>query len=142
MALSEKNKIVVDRLREKQLGRYVKPFLKMVELDKLKKIVIRPMTWKLIMKTFNDVDSDRYDLELCISSYLVHFGLIVVPLKQKKVKKRVTRERVKRHREQKKALGYRQVSIQLTNDDYERLQAYKLKFKLTYSEALHKLLSR
>ncbi len=142
MKLSENNQFIVDKLREKQLSRYVKPFKKMVELDKLGEIDIRPMTWKKIMTIFRDPFSDRYDLEMCISSYLIHFGLVVIPLKKKKVKKRVARERVKRHRMEKKALGYRQVSFMLSPADFERLRDLRKKQGFTYSEALNYLLDR
>lgn len=144
MRLGDNDKFVVERLRSKQLGKYVKPFLEMVEWNKLKKIDIRPMTWKSIMKVFRDVDSDRYDLEVCISSYLVHFGLIVVSVenKKKKVPNRITRERVKKHRVKKKALGYKTITVELTPADYDRLKDFKKDNDFTYANALNYLIGK
>jgi len=121
----------------------VKTSLQMVELDKLKEIRIHPMTWKQIMKYFNDPFSDRKDLELCISSYLINFGIFLPPEKfKKKVPNRITRERVKRHRMDKKRLGYRQVCFMVSPADFDRLQAFKRENGLTYSETLNKLLNK
>jgi len=140
MKLSKNNNKIVTVLKDKKLNYLVKPFLEMVELDKLKKIKIHKMTWSVILREFYDEENTKADIEKLIKGYLVHFGLVVV--KKKVSDKRVSKERVSKHRADKKALGYKTVSIQLNPYDYERLAKYKADFDLTYSEAISKLLTK
>jgi len=139
MNLSKNNLFIIDKLREKQLTKYIRPFKKMVELYKLGEIDIRPGTWGHIMKIFRDPFSDRADFEKCISSYLVHYGIFVV--RYKRTDKTITKNRVKRYRTNKKRLGYKQVSIMLASSDFERLKNLRKKEGFTYSEAINYLLN-
>lgn len=137
MQLSKNNQTVVDALRDKQLNYLVKPFKQLVELDKLEKIKVHKMTWKSILN--EAYNGSRLDLENTIISYLVNFGVFVA--KKKRVDKRISKERVKKHREDKKALGYKTVSFELSPKVYNRLQKFKSKEDLTYADAIELLLS-
>jgi len=136
MFLNSRNRIVLDTLKEKQLHYLVKPFIQLIELDQMKKIKIHKMTWKIIMQVIHN--GSRADIEKNIMSYLIHFGIVVE--KKKRVDKRVSRDRVKKHREYKKSLGYKTVTIQLSPVDYKLLKEYKERNNYTYSEALRELL--
>jgi len=134
MKLSKNNQKVVDTLREKQLTYLVKPFLQMVELDKLGKIRIHKMTWKVIMREVHDKYLTRADLENLIISYLVNFGVVVQ--KKKREDSRVSKERVKNHRDSKKALGYSQLSFMVSEADLKHLKRFKKLRGMTYQELL------
>jgi hypothetical protein len=139
MKLTKNNQKIVDTLRDKQLHYLIKPFLLMVELDKIGKIKVHKMTWKVIMREVYDKYLVRSDLENFIISYLVNFGIAVA--KKKRNDPRKSKERVKSHREQKKALGYSQLSVLVSKDDLERLKRYKELFNLTYEQAFSKLIN-
>ena len=132
MKLSKNNQKVIDTLRDKQLTYLIKPFKQMVEWDKLGKIRVHKMTWKVIMREVYNKYLTRADLENLIISYLVNFGIQV----QKKIRTdpRKSKERVKSHREQKKALGYSQLSVLVSKDDLARLKRHKERYNLTYEE--------
>jgi len=134
MKLSKNNQEVIDVLRDKQLIYLIRPFLQMVELDKLGKIKIHKMTWKVIMREVHDEYLTRADLENLIISYLINFGIAVV--KKKRIDPRKSKERVKSHRERKKVLGYSQLSILVSKDDLERLKRLKMSRNMTYQELL------
>ena len=132
MVLSKNNQKIVDTLRDKQLTYLVKPFQKMIELDKLGKIKVHKMTWKVIMREVYDKYLTRADLEKLIISYLVNFGIEVA--KKKRIDPRKSKERVKSHREHKKALGYTQLSVLVSKDDLERLKRFKKHRGMTHQE--------
>ena len=134
MKLSKNNQKIVDTLRDKQLNYLVKPFLNMVELDKLGKIRVHKMTWKVIMREVYDKYLTRADLENLIISYLVNFGIEVA--KKKRIDPRKSKERVKSHRMAKKALGYSQLSFLVSEDDLKRLKHFKNDRDMTYQELL------
>lgn len=71
-------------------------------------------------------------------SYFVAFGILVV--KKNRVDKRVSKDRVKKHREDKKALGYKTITVELNPIVFERLQRFKEQKKLTYAEVIELLL--
>jgi len=135
--LSKNNQKVIDVLREKKLNYLIVPFKKMIELENAGEINIHKMSWKKIMQTV--YQGYKSVIEKEIRAYVIHYGLIAP--KRKREDTRISKERVKSYRENKKALGYRQVSIQVSRDDYRRLQAYKEHFGLTYEQAIHKLLA-
>jgi len=133
MKLSKGNQKVVDVLRTKQLTYLIKPFREMVELSKLGKIKIHKMTWKVIMRDINNEHIARSELENMFIAYFVNFGIFVV---KKRIKdKRVSKERVKSHREHKKSLGYTQLSVMVSEENLDRLKRFKKKRKMTYQEA-------
>jgi predicted DNA binding CopG/RHH family protein len=134
MKLSKNNQKVIDSLRDKQLTYLIKPFKKMVELDKLGKIKIHKMTWKVIMREVYNKYLTRSELEKVIISHLVSFGVLVV--KKKRNDPRKSKERVKKHREDKKVLGYTQLSVLVSKDDLERLKRFKTHRGMTYQELL------
>jgi len=140
MKLSKNNQKIVDILREKQLTHLIKPFVRMVELDKLGKIKVHKMTWKVIMRDFHDKHATRADLENVIVSYLAHFGIIL--MRQDKVDPKVSKERVKKFRSIKKALGYKNVSFLVSELDLERLKQYKEAQGMTYQEVLSFMISK
>jgi hypothetical protein len=140
MELSKNNNKIVTVLKDKKLNYLVKPFLEMVELDKLKKIKIHKMTWSVIMREFYNEENTKSDIEIFIKSYLVNYGILAI--KKKIVDKRVSKERVSKHRADKKALGYKTVSIQLDPYSYERLKQFRKDFDLTYADAISELLSK
>ena len=137
-ALSENNKKVIDVLRDKNLIYLIRPFKKMIELEKSGEIKIHKMSWKKIMQTVHQGHKTLIEKE--IRAYVIHYGLIAE--KRKREDKRISKERVKTHRENKKALGYKQISFQVTKDDYERIQAYKEHYGYTYEQVIHSLISR
>ena len=106
----------------------------MVELDKLGKIRVHKMTWKVIMREVYDKYLTRADLENLIISYLVNFGIEVA--KKKRIDPRKSKERVKSHRMAKKALGYSQLSFLVSEDDLKRLKHFKNDRDMTYQELL------
>ena len=57
-----------------------------------------------------------------------------------KIDKRDSKDRVKKHREQKKSDGYKSITAQLSQKDFKELLKYKTKNDFTYSEAIHELL--
>jgi len=132
MVLSKNNQKIVDTLRDKQLTYLIKPFEKMVEFDKLGKIRVHKMTWKVIMREVYDKYLTRADLENLIISYLVNFGIEVA--KKKRIDPRKSKERVKSHREHKKALGYTQLSVLVSKDDLECLKRFKKHRGMTHQE--------
>jgi len=134
MKFSKNNQKVVDALRDKQLTYLIKPFSKMVELDKLGKIRVHKTTWKVIMREVCDEYLTRADLDNLIISYLVNFGILVA--KKKRIDPRKSKERVKSHREQKKVLGYSQLSVSVSKDDLERLKRFKKLRGMTHQELL------
>lgn len=115
-----------------QLNHLVNPFMFMVELDKLGKIKIHSGTWKVIMRQVHDEYLTRQDLENLIISYLVNFGIAVS--KKKRIDPRKSKERVKKHREVKKALGYKHLSVLVSKDDLERLKRFKDYRGMTHQE--------
>lgn len=128
--LSKNNQYVIDVLREKQLHYLINPFKQMIEFDRLDKIKVHKMTWKAIL---NQVyTGDRSSIENEIIAYLVAFGILVV--KKKKVDKRKSKDRVKKHREHKKELGYTQMTVLISKADLERLKRFKSKRVMTYEE--------
>jgi len=140
MKLSKNNQKVVDTLRDKQLTYLVRPFKEMVELDKLGKIKIHKMTWKVIMREVYDKYATRQDLEKFFISYLVNFGILVAT--KKRIDPRKSKERVKSHREHKKALGYTQLSVSLSKGDLERLKRFKEGRGMTYQQVLSYMVSQ
>lgn len=140
MVLSENNKKVIYSLRGKQLTYLIRPFLLMVELDKLGEIKIHKMTWKVIMREVYDEHLTRADLENLIISYLVNFGIMVE--KKKRQDARVSKERVKTHRKAKKVLGYTQMSVLVSKDDLERLKCYKKDTGMTHQELLSYMINK
>lgn len=136
--LSKNNQFVVDVLREKQLHYLINPFKQMVEFDKLGKIKIHKMTWKAILNQI--YTGDRASIENEIISYLVAFGIVVV--KKKKVDKRKSKDRVKKHREHKKELGYTQLSVLLSKADLERLKRFKSSSSMTHEELFSYMINK
>ena len=140
MKLSKNNQKIVDTLKEKKLIYLIKPFEKMIELEKLKKILIHKMTWKVIMREIYDQDNTKADIEKMMISYFALYGILTV--KKKTVDKRVSKDRVAKHRSDRKAIGFKTISIQLYPYDFERLKEFKKDFDLTYTEAISKLLEK
>ena len=138
MKLSKNNLKIIDTLRDKQLNYLIKPFTQMVELDKLGKIKIHKMTWKVIMREIYS-DLSKADLENMIISYLVAYGVMVV--KKKRIDKS-SKERVKEFRKSKKELGYKQLSVLISPFDLERLKLFKSQNNMTYQEALSYLIKK
>lgn len=132
MKLSKNNQTVVNRLRKENLTYLIIPFLKMVELDRLGKIRVHKMSWKVIMREVYDEGLERFEIENMIISYLVNFGIVVV--KKKVVDKRKSKERVAKHRTMKKELGYKTISVNLSPDDYEQVKRLKKLNNVTYNE--------
>ena len=112
----------------------------MVELDKLGKIRVHKMIWKVIMRKVYDKYLTRADLENFIISYLLNFGIAVA--KKKRIDPRKSKERVKSHRMAKKALGYSQLSVLVSEDDLERLKRFKNDRDMTYQELLAYMISK
>jgi len=139
MKLSKNNQKIISVLEDKKLNYLIKPFLEMVELSRLKKIKIHKMTWSAIMREFHNKENTKSDIEKFLKSYLVNYGIYAV--KKKIIDKRDSKDRVSKHRADKKALGYKTISIQISPDDYKILARYKDDFDLTYSEALHNFLA-
>ena len=139
MILNKNSLEVIEVLRSNNLNHLVEPFVKMVELDKLGKIKIHNMTWKVIMRDIYDPMSSRQDIEMMIVSYLVNFGLAYVP--PKKQKPTVSKERVRKHRAMRKELGYKTISIELSPNNYEKMKRYKKLNNLTYNDLIDKLLN-
>lgn len=137
--------IIIELLRDKNLTYLIDPFRRMVELNKLNKINIHLMTWKVIMRYVHNIrenGGNRKDLEKFIVSYLVLYGILFIPARKvKKVKSTVGKDRVKKHRAIKKELGYKTISIQLSPDNYERMKRYKMRNNLTYNDLIDKLLN-
>lgn len=140
MLSNKNNDKVIEVLRTLQLTYLINPFNTLVSLEQNQKIKIHKMTWKVIMRDIHGYeDLGRKHVEQTLLSYFLHFGIIV--MKSPKVDKRVSKERVKRHREQKKEQGYRNVSILLNSADYDRFKRFTDAFGLTYEQALNKLLN-
>ena len=137
MKLSKNNQIVVDRLRKENLTYLIIPFNRMVELDKLGKIRVHKMTWKVIMREVYDTDMSRSEIENMIISYLVNFGIAVA--KKKVVDKRESKERVAKHRSKQKELGYKTISVKLSPADYEKVKRIKKLNNFTYDELFQAL---
>lgn len=140
MKLSKNNQKIVDTLRDKKLIYLIKPFHKMIELENLKEIQIHKMTWKVIMREIYNEENTKLDIEKLMIGYFVHFG--VMTPKKKIIDTRESKNRVAKHRADKKALGYKTISVQLDPYDFEILKKFREDFDLTYSEAIHQLLSK
>jgi len=140
MKLSKNNQKIIDTLRDKKLVRLIKPFLKMIELEKLKEIVIHKMTWKVIMREIYNEHNTKSDIEKMMISYFVLYNILAP--KKKTVDKRESKERVAKHRADRKASGFKTISVQLYPYDFERLKEFKEDFDLTYTEAISKLLEK
>lgn len=132
--------MIVDRLRDRQLTFLIKPFKQMVEQDKSGEIKIHKMTWKIILREFYNEHATRNDLSKVLVAYLVNFGIAVV--KKKRTDPRSSKERVKSHREHKKVLGYKQLSVLLSVDDLERLKRFKRLRGMTYQDAFEFMINK
>lgn len=140
MLSNKNNDKVIEVLRILQLTYLIKPFEKMISLEQNKKITIHKMSWKVIMRDIHGYeDLGRKHVEQTLLSYFLHFGILVQ--KRVKVDKRVSKERVKRHRELKKELGYRTISILVNSADFERFKRFIDDFNLTYEQAFNRLLN-
>lgn len=140
MLSNKNNDKVIEVLRILQLTYLIKPFEKMISLEQNKKITIHKMSWKVIMRDIHDYEHlGRKHIEKTFLSYFLHFGILVQ--KRVKVDKRVSKERVKRHRELKKELGYRTISILVNSADFERFKRFIDDFNLTYEQAFNRLLN-
>ncbi len=139
MLSSKNNDKVIEVLRLLQLTYLIKPFEDMVSLEQNKKITIHKMTWKVIMREIHNYeDLGRKHIEQTLLAYFTHFGILII--KRVKIDKRVSKERVKRYREQKKELGYRNVSFLVNSSDYDRFKRFIDDFDFTYEQAFHELL--
>ena len=68
-------------------------------------------------------------------------GYIVTNTKGQKMKdNRDSKERVKKHREQKKLDGYKSITVHLSKKDFKELSKYKINNNFTYADAIHELL--
>lgn len=140
MKLSKNNMVVIDALRAKQLTYLIQPFKNMVELDKRGAIRIHKMSWKVIMRDVYNEYQTRADLEKLIISYLVVHGIFVV--KKKRIDPRKSKERVKKHRDRKKVLGYTSLSVSLSKGDLNHLKRFKDSHNMTHEEVLSFMISR
>ena len=140
MKLSKNNEKVISALKARKLTYLIKPFKRMVELDQLDIITVHKMTWKVIMRETHSNNISVRDFEQLMLSYLTHFGIITVKKKRKDV--RESKERVKSYRKDKKALGYKQLSVLVSQRDLGALKCFKDDRGMTYQEVLSYMISK
>jgi len=132
MKLSNNDKMIIEVLRNNNLHYLIRPFKQMIELNKLGHIKIHRMTWKVIMRVFHDDRSTKKALENCLVTNFAVFGIL--PVRRKTSDRRLSKNRVQRYRKQKKELGYKQLSVLVSESDLERVKRFKLKNGMTYQE--------
>ena len=108
MKLSKNDQTVISVLRNRHLTHLIKPYLQLLELKKNGKITIHKLTFKSIMKVVYS-DIPRKDVESFFLQLFVNFCIFYV--KRNTKDPRESKQRVKKHRETKKALGYTQLSF-------------------------------
>ena len=135
MFLNSNNRKIIETLRDKNLNFLVKPFKDLIQLEQDHKIKIHKMSWKVIMRNIHS--GSRSEIRETLTSYLDDFA---VSYKLPNVVNVPSKDRVKKHRSEKKKLGYKTVCIDLDRETYDRLQREKKKYNLTYPDLVKKLM--
>ena len=131
MFLSPENTKIINYLKLKNMYRFADAYLQFLGTGKkLDKSDI-----KILLKNIRS--NNFLEFEKNISNIFARSKIEVI----KKVI-RSSLSRVKKHREDLKAKGYKNLSLLLPPDDYQKLKKMKLLKKMTYSELISFLINQ
>ena len=132
MFLTSDNTKIIEYLKLKNMYRFADAYLQFLGTGKkLDKSDI-----KILLKNIRS--SDFLEFEKSLFEIFSRFGITVIS----EVQKSSSNLRVKKHRESIKAKGYKNLSLLLPPDDYQKLKKMKLSKKMTYSELISFLINQ
>jgi len=132
MFLSPENSKIINYLKLKNMYRFADAYLQFLGTGaKLDKSDI-----KILLKKIRS--NDFLEFEKSLLEIFSRSKISVIS----EVEKSSSNLRVKKHRENIKAKGYKNLSLLLPPDDYQKLKKMKLSKKMTYSELISFLINQ
>ena len=131
MFLNSENTKLIEYLKLKNMYRYGDAYLHFLGTGKK----LDKSNMKILLKNIRSNDFAEFEKNI----------LEIFTRSKIEVEKKVIRSslpRVKKHRENIKAKGYKNISLQLPPDVYQNLKSLKLKKKMTYSELISFLIDK
>jgi len=130
MFLNFENIKLIEYLKLKNMYRYADAYLQFLgtggKLDKT--------NMKILLKNIRSNDFSEFEKNI-----LEIFARSKIEVEKKVI--RSSLPRVKKHRENIKAKGYKNISLQLPPDVYQKLKSLKIKNNMTYSDLISFLIS-
>jgi hypothetical protein len=131
MFLNAENTKLIEYLKLKNMYRYADAYFQFLDTGKK----LDKFDLKILLKNIRSNDFAEFEKNI----------LDIFSRSKIEVQKKVIRSslfRVKKHRENIKAKGYKNISLQLPPDIYQKLKSLKLKNNMTYSELIDFLISK
>jgi hypothetical protein len=136
MFLNAENTKLIEYLKLKNMYRYADAYFQFLDTGaKLDK-----SSMKILLKNIRS--NDFAEFEKNILEIFSKFEITVTLQQEKNTLPKSSLIRVKKHRDNIKAKGYKNISLQLSPDIYQKLKSLKLKNNMTYSELIDFLISK
>jgi len=131
MFLNAENTKLIEYLKLKNMYRYADAYLQFLGTGKkLDRSDLKILLKNIRSKDFAEFEKNIFEI----------FARYKIEVQKKVIRSSLIR--VKKHRENIKAKGYKNISLQLPPDIYQKLKSLKLKNNMTYSELIDFLISK
>lgn len=130
MFLNSENTKIIDYLKLNSLTNFADAYQELLSTGKK----IDKKELKIISKLVRNMQCE--DLLKKLLEIFSRFGISVASDYEKNTLPKSSNDRVKKHREKIMAKGYKNLSLQLPPDQYQKLKDLKIKKQMTYSELI------
>lgn len=135
MFMNSENTKLIDYLKLKNMYRYANAYLQFLGTGKK----LDKKSIKILLKNIRS--GDLVEFEKNMVDIFSKFEINVTVQHKKNTLPKSSSIRVKKHRENIKAKGYKNLSLELPADQYKKLKDLKIKKNMTYSELITFLIS-
>ncbi len=136
MFLNSENTKIIEYLKLNGLTSFADAYYKLLVDD----IKIDKKELKLMSKFVRNLQFD--DLEKILLEIFSRFDIDVTPQHKKNTLSKSSLTRVKKHRDYLKQKGYKNLSVNLSAEDFKKLKDLKLKKQMTHSQLISFLINQ
>jgi|Deesub1362A_J573_1020465.scaffolds.fasta_scaffold29361_2 hypothetical protein len=130
MFLNSENTKIIDYLNTNALTNFADGYLELLSAGKK----IDKKELKIISRFVRDMQKE--DLTKKLLDVFSRFEIDVTVQDKKNILSKSSNSRVKKYREDIRSKGYKNLSLQLSPDDFQKLKHLKIKNQMTYAELI------